>query len=179
MARVDGAPSSIALNGQYELDNDNVVGFNYFYDRIGAQQLHSFNGQYAYRVRFSSERFLALGASIGLDNRVISFTGDKLGDPNDPAFSIDGAYSRVFFNASIGLFYSSPNFYFGASIPKMFQNTRIGDERGFQPPRWHYYGTLGGYLHIGSKVHFESSYAVKTDNECSNYCRLHSSKYIF
>lgn len=158
---VDGAPGTIALNGQYALDNDNAVGFNYFYDKIGAQESHSFNGQYAYRVRFSADRYLALGASVGIDNRVIIFTGNELGDPNDPAFSTAGAYSRVFFNAGVGLFYNSPNFYFGASIPKLFQNTRIGDESGFQPPRWHYYGTLGGYIPVGSKFIFNPHLQLK------------------
>ncbi len=158
---VEGAPTTIALNGQYELDNDNAIGFNYFYDRIGAQQLHSFNGQYAYRIRFSSDRFLALGASIGIDNRVISFTGSQLNDPNDPAFSTAGAYSRVFFNASFGIFYNASNFYVGASIPKLFQNTRIGNEAGFQPPRWHYYMTMGGYIPIGGSFTFNPHMQLK------------------
>lgn len=158
---VDGAPTTIALNGQYALNNDNAVGFNYFYDKIGAQEFHSFNGQYAYRVRFSADRYLALGASVGIDNRVIIFTGDELGDPNDPAFSTSGAYSRVFFNAGVGLFYNSPNFYFGASIPKLFQNTRIGKEGGLQALRWHYYGTVGGYIPVGSKFTFNPHLQLK------------------
>ncbi len=145
---VDGAPTTIALNGQYEINQDMAVGLNVFHDRIGAEMTNSFAAQFAYRLKLDYTRIFSMGVSLGLDNSVLNFSGTQTTQLDDPTYARAG-YSRVFLNGSLGFFYNAPNFYAGISIPKLFQNTRDGAERGFRPPRWHYYGSLGFYLGEG------------------------------
>jgi len=142
---LEGAPTTVAFNGQYEIDQDMAVGLNVFHDRIGAEMTNSFSGQYAYRLNLDYSRSFAFGIGLGLDNTVVNFreTGTTVAD--DPTFANEN-YSRVFLNGSFGMFYNTPKFYIGASIPKFGQNTRDGFETGLRPRRWHYYMSTGFYL---------------------------------
>ncbi len=143
----EGAPTTLALNAQYEIDADMAVGFNFFHDRIGAEVNNSFAGQYAYRINLDYYRSVSFGVGLGIDNRVINFLGAQTTVASDPSF-INESYSKVFFNGSIGVFYNSPRFYAGASIPKITQNTR-GVDGGLRPQLWHLYMSTGVY--VGSK----------------------------
>lgn len=161
---VEGAPTTVALNAQYELNQSMASGLNIYYDRIGAYQTTSFTGQYSYRLHFEENRVLALGIGLGLDNEVNNLGGATLNDINDPVFA--SSASRVYFNSSFGLYYTSTNFYVGVSIPQLFQNTRTSPDRGFRPPRWHYYLTSGFYLDGGENFtfnpHFQIKYSMNT-----------------
>ena len=141
---IDGAPTSGAFNGQYEFDQSMAAGLTMSYDRIGVNQTTSVGGQYAYRLVFDDSRTLGFGIGLGIDNLVSHLAGSQTTQANDPAFA--SSYSKVFFNGSFGLFYNSPKFYIGGSIPRLFQNTNSDVEPGFQPPRWHYYVSTGWYL---------------------------------
>ncbi len=141
---VDGAPTSAAFNGQYEFNQSMAAGLTMSYDRIGVNQTTSFAGQYAYRLGFDDKRTLAFGLGLGIDNMVSHLAGTQTTQANDPAFA--QSYAKVFFNGSFGVFYNSPKFYIGGSIPRLFQTTNSDVEPGFQPPRWHYYVSTGWYL---------------------------------
>ena len=140
----EGAPTTIALNAQYEIDADMAVGLNVFHDRIGAEMTNSFAGQYAYRINLDYYRSVAFGIGLGLDNSVLNFIGTETNIANDPSFANE-SYSKIFFNGSIGVFYNAPRFYVGASIPKITQNTR-GVDGGLRPQLWHLYMSTGLYL---------------------------------
>ena len=156
---VDGAPSSVALNGQYEINQSMAVGLVMGYDGIGVTKTTSFAGQYAYRVHFENSRSLAFGLGIGADNVVSDFAGSKTTQSFDPAFAVN--YSKMYFNGNFGVFYNAPRFYFGASIPRLFQNTNRGPEPGIQPPRWHYYFSSGFYINAGENYVFNPHIQVK------------------
>ena len=47
---VEGAPTTFAVNGQYEFLDDMAVGLNVIHDRIGVHQTTNVSGQYAYRL---------------------------------------------------------------------------------------------------------------------------------
>ena len=144
---LDGAPTTFALNTQYEIDADMAVGLNVFHDRIGAEMTTSFTGQYAYRINLDDYRSVAFGIGLGLDNSTINYIDLETTTANDPAFGNEN-YSKLFFNGSVGVFYNAPKFYIGASIPKLTQNTR-GVDGGLRPQLWHYYMSTG--LYVGTK----------------------------
>jgi len=156
---IDGAPVGGAFNAQYEINQSMAVGLTSSYDRIGVMQNAAFALQYAYRLQFDGNRSLGFGIGLGLDNAVNSLAGSSLTTSNDPAFST--SYARTFFNGSFGIFYNAPRFYIGASIPQLFQNTALGPERGFQPPRWHYYVSAGYYLEAGENYTFNPHIQLK------------------
>ncbi len=156
---IEGAPTSAAFNGQYEINEHMAVGLTASYDKIGINQTGSVAGQYAYRLHFDYGRSLIFGLGMGIDNSVSFLAGSTLTEKSDPAFA--NSYGRSYFNASFGMFYNAPNFYIGASIPRLFQNTHVGTQPGFQPPRWHYYLSTGFYIHAGDNYTFNPHLQVK------------------
>ena len=156
----EGAPTTIALNGQYELNDNMAVGLNVFHDRIGASVTNSFAGQFAYRLKIDSYRFFALGVGLGVDNSVLNLGAAQTTDPNDPAFSF-GSFSKTFLNGSFGVYYNSPKFYIGASIPKLFQTARTGVGSGLSPKKWHYMLSTGFYFDAGENYTFNPHIQIK------------------
>lgn len=154
----EGAPTTFAANGQYELDFDMAVGLNFQHDRIGASQSNSVSGQYAYRAHFGNSNALIFGIGLGIESKTSDFSGALLNDVGDPAFA--QSYSKVFFNSSFGIYYYSPRFYVGASVPQMFQ-TNFGADDGFNIEKWHYYASTGLYLEGGDNYMFNPNLQVK------------------
>jgi type IX secretion system PorP/SprF family membrane protein len=154
----EGAPTTVATNFQAEVDFDMAVGLNVYHDRIGATQNNSFMGQYAYRLVFDRSNAMIFGLGLGLESKTSDLTGSTLTEAGDPAFA--QSYSKVFFQSSFGMYYYSPKFYIGLSIPSMFQNN-FGFEDGFNPARFHYYGSTGFYLEAGENYTFNPNIQVK------------------
>lgn len=133
-AGVDGAPSTIAFNSAYQLNDEMAVGINFYNDRIGLNQTNAFSLMYSYRLIIEEQKYVAFGLGAGFDNN--SFGMASTTTANDPTFA--QAYSTFKFNASFGCYYRSPEFYIGLSIPQIFQNTSSGVDQGFSVERLHY-----------------------------------------
>lgn len=143
---IKGAPSTGGLNLQYELYHDMAIGLTATYDVIGVHHATQISGQYAYRLFTSQENAWIFGVSAGMDQRVHDLGSAQVLDSDDPAFA--SLMSKLHFNAGLGVYYHSPKFYFGFSVPQLFQNTIRGPWRGFVPPRWHMYSNVGFYWDI-------------------------------
>ncbi|MFN5912345.1 MAG: PorP/SprF family type IX secretion system membrane protein [Bacteroidota bacterium] len=140
-AGVDGAPQTAGFTGSYDLHSGMAVGLNFYNDRAGLNQTNSFTVNYCYRVEFNDQQSLSFGLGLGADNISWNLGEATLTQTGDPAF---GASHSVFrFNGAVGLFYKSERFHAGVSIPQLFQNSISGVEKGFRPPRWHYYAMTG------------------------------------
>lgn len=139
----DGGPTTIGLSGQYEIDPEMAVGLTTYHDRIGVSYLTSVQGQYAYRLTFNQTNILSFGAGIGIDQKSSNIGNLTLTDPDDYAFS--ESYSKLFFNASFGISYATPQYYVGLGMPQLFQNLYNTNESQFNPKRWHYYLSGGAY----------------------------------
>lgn len=156
--KFDGAPKTFAANAQYELAPDMAVGLNFYNDQIGKYQNNAVNAQYAYRLLFDNSNSLIFGVGAGIESKSADLASTVTIDPNDPVFA--QGYSKVFFQSSFGMYYYSPMFYIGASIPQMFQ-TNFSDEDGFRPGRFHYYASTGWYLDAGENYTFNPNLQVK------------------
>lgn len=154
----DGAPTTFVANGQYELDFDMAVGLNLYHDRIGATQNNGVSAQYAYRLLLDRSNALIFGVGAGIESKTSDLAGSLLNQPNDPAFAQN--YSKVFFNSSVGVYYYSPGFYAGLSIPQMFQ-TNFGRDDGFNIERFHYYFSTGFYIDGGKNYTFNPNIQIK------------------
>lgn len=146
-----GAPTTGAINAQYELYHDMAAGLAVSYDLVGVHHETHVSGQYAYRAFLRNGDALIFGASLGIDQRVHDLASAQTIDANDPKFST--STSKLFFNSGLGLFYNSPNFYFGASIPQMFENRNL-ESLDFRPFRWHYNMSAGVYAHVSDRYTF-------------------------
>ena len=154
----EGAPSTIVASAQYELASDMAVGLNFYNESIGKYKTTAFTGQYAYRLLFDQSNALIFGAGLGLESRSADLASTKTIDAGDPAFA--QGFSKVFFNASAGVYYYSPIFYIGASIPQMFQRNFSADD-GFRASKFHYYLSSGWYLEAGRNFTFNPNIQLK------------------
>lgn len=148
-AGVEGSPTTVAFNASAELMDDMAVGINFYNDRIGATQINSVSAMYAYRILFERRKYFALGLGVGVDNISNSFAAAITTTPNDPTFS--ASYSQFQFNSSFGLYYRSPTFYFGASIPQLFQDIVTGPSKGIRPMLWHYMLATGYFFELSDR----------------------------
>lgn len=141
---VDGAPTTISFCGQYQIDEDMAVGLNLYNDRIGATEMTSAMGQFSYRIPVDRVRYFSFGAGLGINSFSVDLAGAKVNDEMDPEFM--QSYSKISFNAAFGILYKADKFYFGASIPQLYQTLYRQKRNEFLPPNWHYYATTGLYL---------------------------------
>jgi len=156
---LEGAPTTGAINAQYELYHDMAVGLNVSYDLIGVNHATLISGQYSYRAYFENDNALMFGVSAGIDQRVNDLPSAQLTDAGDPAFA--QRYSKMHFNAGFGLYYYSPRFYIGASIPQLFQSQEESNTSGFKPLLWHYYMSTGFYVDISENYRLNPHVQVK------------------
>lgn len=156
--KFDGAPKTFAANLQYELAPDMAVGLNFYNDQIGKYQNNAVNAQYAYRLLFDNANALIFGVGAGIESKAADLASTVTVDPNDPAFS--QGYSKVFFQSSFGMYYYSPIFYIGGSIPQLFQ-TNFSEDDGFKPGRFHYYASTGWFLEAGENYTLNPNLQVK------------------
>ena len=154
----DGAPSTFAASGQYELAPDMAVGLNFYNDQIGKYSNNAVNAQYAYRLLFDNANALIFGVGAGIESKAADLASTVTIQPNDPAFA--QGFSKVFFQSSFGVYYYSPIFYIGASIPQMFQ-TNFGSDDGFRPSDFHYFLSTGWYFSPSDRYTFQPNLQVK------------------
>lgn len=149
---VAGSPKTTGFVAGAELTRSMAVGLTAIYDQVGIAKTTTISGAYAYRVIFNEDQYVSFGASVGVQNVNADYAQVKLTQMGDNAFL--RGYNKWLFNAGFGVYYNGPKMYAGISIPELVQNTYRGEDKGFTPPRWHYYLSSGFYL--GKK---ESNYS--------------------
>jgi type IX secretion system PorP/SprF family membrane protein len=154
-----GAPTTFAVNGQYELDDDMAVGLNVYNDRIGVHQTTAISAQYAYRIFTQYGNVLAFGLGLGVDDHIIDYASTTTTMANDPAFA--NTYARLVFNGSMGVYYYSPTFYIGGSIPQIFAPKFDENGKAKLKAEPTYYLSTGFYIGRGSKYCLNPHIQVK------------------
>ncbi|MBN2649099.1 MAG: type IX secretion system membrane protein PorP/SprF [Prolixibacteraceae bacterium] len=105
------------------LDGKTGVGGSIVIDNFGPVSNTSVYGDYSYTILYPNDRFLSLGLKGGVSfyQAALSTIDLGIGDPSDPAFMSD--VTRNFLpNAGVGVYFSSPDFYLGLSVPKLIAN---------------------------------------------------------
>lgn len=156
----EGAPTTLALAAQYEIVEDMAVGLNVFHDRIGVAQTTSIQGQYSYRLFTNYTDALIFGIGAGVDNYILDYQSSTVIEDLDPMFM--NYYSRLMFNASLGLYYYTPTWYAGFSTPNIFSpqfdlTSGVGKIKPFP----HYYLNAGVYIDAGANYTLNPHLQVK------------------
>jgi len=154
----EGAPSTFAASGQYELAPDMAVGLSFYNDQIGKYSNNAVNAQYAYRLLFGNANALIFGVGLGIESKSADLASSVTTQALDPAFA--QGFSRIFFQSTAGIYYYAPRFYIGASIPQMFQ-TNFSTEDGFSPREFHYFASAGWYLSPSDRYTFQPNIQIK------------------
>lgn len=159
---LEGAPHTYNFNLDTPVRNYKMgLGLSIVADDYGPVSNLFLNLHYAYRVNITSKIILSMGINGGIYNYHVGLTDLDVETP-DPAFSGD-IEQQYIPNAGAGFYLYSPNFFVGASFPRMFQTTIKNDnaEVAAQTLHRHFY-FMGGYnIKINSQVILEPSIATR------------------
>lgn len=148
----EGAPNTNSLTINGPLRRFNVgLGLSIINDKWGPIRQNGVYVDYAYRVRFSEDQYLAFGLKVGFNVYQAYLSDLVITDPNDPVFAYDVNF-KFLPNMGFGIMWHSNRFFLGASAPKILKN-RIQSQNTENVYRevLHFYG-MGGYVFFLSDV---------------------------
>lgn len=127
---IEGAPETMLFGADMLLNNDKVgLGLNIVKDQIGIMDNTIINTAYSYTIRKDRTTKLSFGLQAGVYQFKADYSEVKHSLVNtayDPAFSEQ--VNTVKPNFGIGIFYTSKNFYLGASVPKLLDQYYSGSD---------------------------------------------------
>jgi type IX secretion system PorP/SprF family membrane protein len=118
----EGHPKTQNLFVHSPLNTEMGIGGSIVNDKIGIVNNLGIFGDYSYTITYPKERYLSFGLKAGFSFYDAPLSSLYLGkDPqNDPAFQdIDFKFLP---NAGVGVYFSSPDYYVGLSVPKLITN---------------------------------------------------------
>ncbi len=119
---INDAPRTytIAVNGPLIHEKMGIGAYAYA-DVVGPTRRSGFQASYAYHIRIGEESRLSMAASLGILHYALD--GDKLDlqDTNDPSL-MNMYQSEVLPDAKFALYYYTPKFYAGVTMPNLLQN---------------------------------------------------------
>ncbi len=142
---VAGSPDNQTFAMHSPLKGRNIgLGLLLSRENMIISRTYNFSAMYAYKVHFEEATL-----SLGLSGGVISFDQDLTSlqlptNVNDPVFSQD--YSTVTPTAGAGIYLQGRKFYFGASVPRLFERTLENDVADEKSPLIRHFFVTSGYL---------------------------------
>jgi type IX secretion system PorP/SprF family membrane protein len=103
------------------LNTEMGIGGTVMSDRIGIVNNYGIFGDYSYSITYPGEKYLSFGLKFGFSFYDADLSSVNLTDPDDPAFQSDISY-KFLLNAGVGVYFSSPRYYLGLSVPKLIMN---------------------------------------------------------
>jgi len=170
-AGITGAPRTAVASFDGVTNNDEKrvgLGFIAINDQLGAQSTSSFYGNYAYRLQIDDdeERRLTFGIAFGVTQYGIDGTKLIAVDPNDVSVPT-GSESKVYPDFRVGVYYSDPKFFIGASVLDMFSANRdqitTGDNYKILKQVRHLYLTGGAIFPLSEVFDLKPTFMIKED----------------
>jgi type IX secretion system PorP/SprF family membrane protein len=124
----EGRPSTQTIFAHSPLNEQTGIGGSIEVDRFSVITRTTISGDYSYTITYPGERYFSLGLKLGSTLYYASLDQLNLGnlsDPTDPSF-LQPVRRPFMPNAGVGVYYSSPDYYLGFSVPKLISN-RITD----------------------------------------------------
>jgi type IX secretion system PorP/SprF family membrane protein len=141
-------------------DNHGVGAYTE-YDKIGVHNRISLYGTYAYRIPVGKVGRLGIGLSAGATYLQSNWADVTTVEGDDPLFAVNE--SGIAPNFGVGLYFSTPNFYIGASVPQMLDVKLVDSGVTFDIAKQHrhYYGTAGVVIPLSKSFKLVPSGLVK------------------
>lgn len=156
-AGLEGNPTTSTLSVHTPLRNERIgLGISYIGDQLGFEKTNYVYGDFSYSVPVSQQVKLSLGLKAG-------FTNYRLDNPdfNDPFFNTN--FNSWNPNFGAGVFIGSNRWYFGASVPRIF-NTDLNEGEFEALERNSYYAIGGVVLDVSETVKFKPTMIAKFTN---------------
>lgn len=146
----DGRPRSTTLSVHSPLNYESVgVGLTMVADEVGPVRQTMFYGDFSYTLKLNDKGHkLAFGLKAGL-NMITTQTADLTTTvASDPKLT-QNVRNQINPNFGFGIYYHTPSFFFGASTPKILENTYDGSESENKERR-HYFAIAGGVFKLSN-----------------------------
>jgi type IX secretion system PorP/SprF family membrane protein len=166
---INDAPQTgtVSVDGVVNKDNKNVgLGLIATLDQLGPESNSSIYANYAYRLRLDEldSKRLCFGIAFGAMQYSLDgskFTATDAGDGSIPI----GTISKLTPDFRFGVYYYTPNVYFGASVFNLLSNTfnNIDDDPEIIKPVRTLYLTGGTIFTLSENVDLKPSFMVKED----------------
>lgn len=157
-----GGPQTANINAHTPLLGNRVgAGIRLVNDQIGLVNTTYANMAYAYRLSLKNGSVLSAGIGLEFDHGRYDWTKAEPLEANvhDPNLPMD-EQARSTFNVGFGLYYTTPKFYIGLSMPQILRNSlyesSIIEQASIENLR-SYYLMAGLSLPLGNKVSFRPS----------------------
>lgn len=127
--KLDGAPQTESVTLNTSLNNGKIgLGAKLLHDVVGNAAKTTFAIDYAYRM-YTNSGTLAIGLEASTAQYDLNFSLLDAYLNGDPAFT--GVPSRFLsYNAGVGVWFHSPTFYLGASIPNILEASDANTNSG-------------------------------------------------
>ncbi len=143
---IEGAPVSQTLSMDAPLNNKKVgVGLIVFNDKIGLTHNTGAHASYAYRIRLKKSTF-SMGLKLGMVQYQANLNQATLstGNTSDDA-GFQNNVSVLIPSAGTGFYLNSDKYYFGASIPNLY-NTQLTKNAKVHVNKYDHLFVMAGYV---------------------------------
>jgi type IX secretion system PorP/SprF family membrane protein len=124
----EGNPRTQTFFIHSPLNTSMGLGGSIVNDKIGIVNILGVFGDYSYTITYPKEKYLSFGLKVGFSFFDAPLSSLWLGNdqPDDPAFR--DIKFKFLPNAGVGVYFSTPDYYAGFSIPKLITNRISPDD---------------------------------------------------
>jgi len=159
---LEGAPTTKTFTASTNLKGKNIgLGMLLSNDRIGIHNDNSLYLAYAYKIK-TSLGTLSMGLQSGFNYLSSDYGLLDLKNENDPLLS--GATGSFKMNFGTGLYFSTPTYYIGVSVPYILKDRNVESDIGqqFKDSRY-YYVTSGKVFDLTRKIKLKPSVLLRIE----------------
>ncbi len=159
---VEGAPTTQTLTAHSPFYNNKLgIGLTLFHDKIGVSRTTGLFSDVAGRIKVGEASYLSAGLKLGFNFFQSNLSELQLDNSNDNSFLEN--VSSLQPNVGFGLYYYTPGFYVGLSVPRILQ-LKLFEEESIDGPvlqKRHFYAMSGAVFSLSSNIKFRPSALVK------------------
>lgn len=158
---VTGSPSSQLLSIDAPIYRNRAgAGIFVFNDNLGAQFRKAVFGSFAYRIKLTEHKKLALGVGVGVNQVGIDGTKLTTDQPDDPAIPTN-RMTKTKPDLQAGLYFNTPRFFAGLSFTNLVTNNF--KDLQVAPDKRHMYLSSGFVAPISKNFKVRPSILIKED----------------
>lgn len=164
-AGIEGAPVTESFSIHAPIVNQKMgLGLSIINDKITVMRNTGVFANYAYRIQLPKGK-LSFGLQAGFVNHIEKLSELTPGQLDDPQFA-SNTPKLILPNAGFGVFYYTPKFYAGISIPKLISNTVDASEtkkvtNKADAANWNWHITAGYVANLSESIKLKPTVMLK------------------
>lgn len=161
---LDGAPTTNTFFINTRLPKNLGFAGGVYHDKIGPIQNLTFQGDVSAHVQLSDQWSLAGGVRISASSINANLTALQTGQGGDPNFSTN-VNTGLNFNAGLGALLYNDQYFIGASMPRLFNQTMKDGSKIISEQQRHLFVYGGATYSVMEDVLFKPSVLVKATSD--------------